>query len=115
MVAIRSLKIVIHGLVRHKFSDDVFRSTISNILEGLLVSLNDYTITERGDVGSLVRIEALDALKALYDSKKPAKYDPELVQKCHSAVLRLALEKLDKVRLEAAKCLQAGGFWVSME
>ena len=68
--------------------------------------LDDYTIDQRGDIGSLVRVEAIDAVHAAWQQGQL----PELVlQDLGSRVCRLALEKLDKVRLRAWHCLY--GIW----
>lgn len=65
--------------------------------------LNDYTTTQRGDVGSLVRVEAIQAARAIapqLEVRSPIVFG---LAKC---LFRLASEKLDKIRLQAALCLQ---------
>ena len=65
-------------------------------------SLDDYTIDQRGDIGSLVRIEAIDAVHASWEQGQL----PGLaLQDLGSKVCRLALEKLDRVRVKAWHCL----------
>lgn len=76
------------------------------------MALNDYTITERGDVGSNVRLEALSAISSVALPETSLKYDTVVV--CFHSIQRLALEKLDKVRLEAAKSLQFHGLITSL-
>jgi len=72
--------------------------------------MNDYTINERGDVGSLVRLEALVAMTSVWDkSGINGDCHSEAMTACIWDAFRLALEKLDKVRLQAARCLQASG------
>jgi len=72
--------------------------------------MNDYTINERGDVGSLVRLEALVAMTSVWDkSSINGNCHSEAMTACVWDAFRLALEKLDKVRLQAARCLQASG------
>ncbi|KXS97845.1 hypothetical protein AC578_7635 [Pseudocercospora eumusae] len=67
--------------------------------------LNDYTIDERGDVGSLVRLQCIACFQQLLDhgtdltpafrsTGQPLKHE----------IARLSLEKLDRVRLQAALC-----------
>lgn len=77
------------------------------LTEVLETSLNDYTINERGDVGSLLRLEAIATLGRLVT--------PHIRGNSHSLALplsfkvgfhRLALERLDKVRLEATHLLR---------
>jgi hypothetical protein len=94
----------------------------------LLLATHDYTISERGDVGSLVRVAGLAALQEawsnglLLDSNKHQQildtptthldnlhldaYDADVSRVDHlkASVLRLSLEKLDKVRLTAVEC-----------
>jgi hypothetical protein len=93
----------------------------------LLLALHDYTISERGDVGSLVRLAGLAALQEGWshglflqgDMAKTASNTPgllgslqldtyatdvSLTEHLKASVLRLSLEKLDKVRLAAVEC-----------
>ena len=64
--------------------------------------LDDYTIDRRGDIGSLVRIEAIDAVHTAWQQARLSKL---VLHNLGSKVCRLALEKLDKVRLQAWRCL----------
>ncbi|KAK1699915.1 beta-tubulin cofactor d [Colletotrichum godetiae] len=94
-------------------------------LDLLAEGLNDYTTNARGDVGSHVRLEALKATKSLWtmalgvdrshstgddddgiareNNSNDNKMDwlPEAVSKLFLRILRLAAEKLDRVRTEA--------------
>ncbi|KXH66404.1 beta-tubulin cofactor d [Colletotrichum salicis] len=94
-------------------------------LDLLAEGLNDYTTNARGDVGSHVRLEALKATKSLWtmalgvdrshstgddddgitrgNNSNNNKMDwlPEAVSKLFLRILRLAAEKLDRVRTEA--------------
>ena len=77
--------------------------------------LDDYTTTNHGDVGSAVRLESLRATKSLWSSigqclqkeGKPACPHElsQLVKRLYLRVLRLAAEKLDRVRVEAQRVL----------
>ncbi|KAL1955206.1 hypothetical protein VTO42DRAFT_8918 [Malbranchea cinnamomea] len=73
--------------------------------------LDDYTTDNRGDIGSLIRREAINGVNIIL--KKGAFYSqrPTYIEDLMKCVVRLAAEKLDKVRLHAWKCLQA--FWAS--
>lgn len=76
----------------------------ASLLEGIQIGLDDYTLDERGDIGSLVRVEAIDAAgialqKGLVESVKAR-------QIMVARICGLAVEKLDKVRYRAALCLQ---------
>lgn len=70
--------------------------------------LNDYSINERGDVGSLLRLEAMASLRQLYMPSDLQVHAPSTLPSAFFlCLLRLALERLDKVRLKAAKTLRA--------
>ena len=131
IVILQSLKLILNEYAanEHEVAGDRERqlSTISTIL---LLALHDYTISERGDVGSLVRLAGLAALQEAWKngillcstndhnrvtdhedtghlaSLQLHLYDTKASQADHlrSSVLRLSLEKLDKVRLAAADC-----------
>lgn len=76
-------------------------SQYETILETIERSLNDYTINRRGDVGSLLRTEALSTFSKVATAGQPSKHTGRCYLICH----RLALEKLHKVRAAAAQCL----------
>ena len=66
--------------------------------------LNDYTIDQRGDVGSKVRIEAINTVSIIL------KHNLLSVDERRDLAVRvcgLAVEKLDKVRSQAIHCLQS--------
>jgi hypothetical protein len=73
------------------------------IAKALCTTLNDYTVTERGDVGSLVRLEALSTVGTAWDHNvlDGSKFEKDF----RADVIRLSLEKLDKIRLRAAQVL----------
>ncbi|KAL4987726.1 tubulin folding cofactor D C terminal-domain-containing protein [Aspergillus falconensis] len=79
-----------------------------NIAHSLVRFLNDYTTDRRGDIGSLVRLEGIQAAKVVLQRKTNIT-NPSHVQDIVGCLCRLAAEKLDKVRLEAWLCLQI--FW----
>lgn len=96
IVALRALGYVIKGCEPTRLLQD--ESALEYVLSGILCGLNDRTITERGDVGSKVRIEALNTAHILTQ-----RFDLEAENYLPLAIagIPLALEKLDKVR-EAA-------------
>ncbi|KAK8161036.1 tubulin folding cofactor D C terminal-domain-containing protein [Phyllosticta citrichinensis] len=102
VVALRSLQLL--------FGSVVVGDLKNKIATALLTALNDYTINERGDVGSLVRLEALNAIESAWKMGLTA--DLAVEPQLHAAVLRLSLEKLDKVRLRAAPYLHRNGHGV---
>jgi hypothetical protein len=85
---------------------DMLRRKPLVFLDMLAEGLDDYTTTARGDVGSHVRLGALRAIKVLWKTvATAAEADHEWIQESVSnlflRVLRLAAEKLDRVRNEA--------------
>lgn len=78
------------------------------IASALHIAMNDYTVTERGDVGSLVRLEALNAVRTAGQAGLFRNQATEADLQIYSDVLRLSLEKLDKVRARAAAIITEG-------
>ncbi|KAL2829958.1 tubulin folding cofactor D C terminal-domain-containing protein, partial [Aspergillus cavernicola] len=81
-----------------------------DIAISLIGFLNDYTTDRRGDIGSLIRLEGIQAAKIVL-RKKVGVASQFHIEKIVGCLCRLATEKLDKVRLEAWLCLQT--FWES--
>lgn len=71
------------------------------LIQAIHTGLTDYTIDERGDVGSLVRLQALTCASSLL-SLDLLNLDNNQCQLLQSDILRLSLEKLDRVRGRAA-------------
>lgn len=86
-------------------ADTIGADILPGILSALDAGLNDYTITERGDVGSLVRTQAIQCVQSIW---KPTQTQMESASHhlLEGNIIRLALEKMDRVRLQAAKCLK---------
>ena len=112
VVALKSLAPIGQSMTSCK--DQKFVAEILKLLSGALIAgLNDYTINERGDVGSLVRLEALNAVELIWSRRqsdcsvfKDKQY--KLVNDAlGTSIVRLSLEKLDKVRSRAGKLLDA--------
>jgi hypothetical protein len=78
------------------------------VVAALHVALNDYTVTERGDVGSLVRLEALNTVRTAGEAKLFCGETTEVDDRIYADLLRLSLEKLDKVRARAAAIIAEG-------
>lgn len=76
------------------------------------ICLEDYTTDHRGDVGSLVRVEAINVFHVFSQVMRPRNVVSEGDQillksnKIFAMICGLAAEKLDKVRLQAWKSLQ---------
>lgn len=92
----------------------ILASPGSDMIELISEGLDDYTIDARGDVGSLVRIEALKAAASCFRSITSAAAKQEDVSwsadaavfiPFYAKIIRLAVEKLDKVRAEAHRAL----------
>lgn len=77
-----------------------------SIADDIISFLNDYTTDRRGDVGSLIRVEAIQAVKTTVGSKPLPASGLSYLQPMVACVARLAAEKLDKVRFQAWSCLQ---------
>lgn len=80
-----------------------------NIEEALCASLDNYANDQRGDIGSLARLEAVKAVSALLpklaQGSNPIS-DNHKLQPVVQRLFRLAGEKLDKLRFEAWKCIE---------
>lgn len=99
IVGVKALRFSIAALD----DDDVVDEELVGVLmDAVHRGLNDYTIDERGDVGSLVRLQAIACTSCIFE--KSALTKSGLTGLLHGDIHRLALEKLDRVRLEAAKC-----------
>ncbi|KAJ6005877.1 Tubulin-specific chaperone D C-terminal [Penicillium sp. IBT 35674x] len=96
------------GIVPHTIKLSPFSQTIARSLPGFL---NDYTTDRRGDIGSLIRIEAIEVARILQSKLSPSS---PIVFELAGCLCRLACEKLDKVRLQASLCLQ-DCFWGMVE
>ena len=79
------------------------------IVDHFVGFLNDYTTDRRGDIGSLLRLEAIQAAKIILQKDSETGSHSIRAQKVIGCLCRLAAEKLDKVRVQAWLCLQS--FW----
>ncbi|KAI8633400.1 beta-tubulin cofactor d [Xylariaceae sp. FL1651] len=80
----------------------ILRSRSTEFLNLISEGLDDYTTNARGDIGSHVRLEAIKATKTLWQAQGG---NYELVMSLFPQILRLAAEKLDRVRAEAQSAL----------
>ena len=76
---------------------------LETAVDALHRGLNDYTIDERGDIGSLVRLQAISCGATVF-ARGWLRDHAGLALVIRQDVLRLSLEKLDRVRLAAARC-----------
>lgn len=90
---------------------DVLRCNIQTLLGLISEALEDYTTDARGDVGSHVRLHAIQATKYLWALMADPETTPAEVTSHAAAsslllpITRLGAEKLDKVRPEAQSAL----------
>ncbi|KAK0253227.1 hypothetical protein LTR91_011040 [Friedmanniomyces endolithicus] len=99
VIGVRALQLAIAGS-KAKDADPRLVETIAGAVH---CGLNDYTIDERGDVGSLVRLQAIAcANDLLRDFGRHDGTDALLILRADIA--RLSLEKLERVRIQAAQC-----------
>jgi hypothetical protein len=102
IIGLRALHLVIQDL---EATSSCETEPLTILIQALHTGLTDYTIDERGDVGSLVRLQALKCTSSLL-SLNLFNLDNKENQLLLSDTLRLSLEKLDRVRGRAAACRQ---------
>ncbi|KAH4400467.1 hypothetical protein HBH92_234040 [Parastagonospora nodorum] len=106
-VAVEARTVSLQALTIVVSSSHKLEALVENqIIAALHIALNDYTITERGDVGSLVRTAALRNVGAGWAAGNLQLEGSEVHQKVHADVYRLSLEKLDKIRGVASRILR---------
>jgi hypothetical protein len=107
-VAIEARTVALRALTTLVGSSTTIEPAVeSQITTALHIALNDYTITERGDVGSLVRIAALETVGTGWAATTLRTDGSDIYQQVYNDVVRLSLEKLDKIRSIAARILRA--------
>ncbi|KAL1891236.1 hypothetical protein Cpir12675_005054 [Ceratocystis pirilliformis] len=111
-----------HVAILHSLKwGDILRQNPHAFLDLLAEGLNNYTTNARGDVGSLVRVAALQAVESMWrgvdwmlgdsaaekrtETKTAKHWLQRSVELLLPPVLRLAAEKLDRVRAEAHQTL----------
>jgi tubulin-specific chaperone D len=89
------------GLLFERCSPSQFANlSFTQVQRALMAGLNDYTNDQRGDIGSLVRLASLDAIDMLC-RKGDREALHALITDLVPLVVRLAAERLNKVRLKA--------------
>jgi hypothetical protein len=100
IIGARALQLVVGSVSSaESLNSDVAQLICAAVHRGL----NDYTIDERGDVGSLVRLQSITCASTIL-STAPFRPYTDLVQILEGDIYRVSLEKLDRVRLQAAQC-----------
>ncbi|KAI1755579.1 tubulin folding cofactor D C terminal-domain-containing protein [Xylaria castorea] len=90
------------AIIQSLIGKNILRLESTEFLGLISEGLDDYTTNARGDIGSLVRLEAIKATKTLWQVQDG---NHELVIRLFPQILRLAAEKLDRVRAEAKSTL----------
>jgi hypothetical protein len=102
IIGLRALHLIIQDLEPTSYCET---QPLGILTDALHAGLTDYTIDERGDIGSLVRLQALTCTSSLL-SLGLLNLDNKDNQVLLADTLRLSLEKLDRVRGRAAACRQ---------
>ena len=100
IIGIKALQLAVDSV---NDGDDVDHSIVRTVMNAVHRGLNDYTIDERGDIGSLVRLQAISCASTIL-ATTAFTTSPQPRRVLHADIYRLSLEKLDRVRLEAARC-----------
>ncbi|KAI1430364.1 tubulin folding cofactor D C terminal-domain-containing protein [Xylaria sp. FL1777] len=91
------------AIIQSLIDKQVLRLESTEFLGLISEGLDDYTTNARGDIGSHVRLEAVKATRTLWQVQSG---NQELVVQLFPQILRLAAEKLDRVRAEAKSTLE---------
>jgi tubulin-specific chaperone D len=105
--AVKSLGQVVASIGLHKIP----KSHVDQIFSALYRALCDYALDRRGDVGSWVREEAMRTLTLLVQSIQGFDLElfgneAEFYERFVGALLQQLVEKIDRVRAVAGRCLQ---------
>jgi hypothetical protein len=101
IIGLRALHVIVLGGLQITTKPD--SQNMATVVQAIHSGLTDYTIDERGDIGSLVRLQGLACVDRLLFTQLLAA-DTEYRVLLQSDILRLSLEKLDRVRARATEC-----------
>lgn len=97
------------AILQSLVQSEVLRHDADRLLSLISEGLEDYTINARGDVGSHVRLQGIKATKYLWMATSQSQSGTASRRDSKSGlvlpILRLAAEKLDRVRIEAQAAL----------
>ncbi|KAK0878304.1 hypothetical protein LTR87_007842 [Friedmanniomyces endolithicus] len=99
VIGMRALQLAIEGSKAREADPSLVETIAGAVHRGL----NDYTIDERGDVGSLVRLQAIACANDLLRDFGGEDGNEALLV-LRADIARLSLEKLERVRIQAAQC-----------
>ncbi|KAK5121521.1 hypothetical protein LTR85_005354 [Meristemomyces frigidus] len=100
VIGVRAIQLAVEGL---DAGQQPGHEITVNITSAIQRGMRDYTIDERGDVGSLVRLQAISCASTVLGNRADSRED-DVTSKLHIELARLSLEKLDRVRVAAAQC-----------
>jgi tubulin-specific chaperone D len=86
-------------------SSSALHSHTADFVDMISEGLDNYTTNARGDIGSLVRIEATKAAGAIWGMPILNEIKLDASKKLFGKVLRAASEKLDRVRIEGQRAV----------
>ncbi|PSS02274.1 tubulin folding cofactor D C terminal-domain-containing protein [Coniella lustricola] len=92
------------AILQSLIQSEVLKHDAHHLFDLIAAGLEDYTSNARGDVGSHVRLQAIRATKHMWVTGA-ASNRSEAVSALILPILRLAAEKLDRVRVEAQGAL----------
>lgn len=102
--------IITVGFASNDASDVITSDLFCSIMSSILLSLQDYTLDSRGDVGSLVREAGLTSLQEVLSfalkSSKHSLLSPEMVSAAMTAVVQQSCEKIDRTRAIAGQAFE---------
>lgn len=97
------------AILQSLFASEMLNQSVGRFLGLISAGLEDYTTNARGDVGSHVRLQAIRATRYIWGSAKQSDTEAPGLDGALAGllrpVLRLAAEKLDRVRVEAQATL----------
>lgn len=80
----------------------------------LTIGLTDYTNDQRGDIGSTLRLQSLEAVDSFRNNRLSTREKEEVLDAVMPIVVKLAAEKLSSVRFRAWKSLEASALDASL-
>ncbi|KAI5896933.1 ARM repeat-containing protein [Schizophyllum commune H4-8] len=99
------------GTVVDRLPELLTPEEVGALEQALLRGLEDYTMDERGDVGSWIRISSIQGLRdcAIMLLQRPALLPsylrPDVYHAAVAGILKQGVERLDNVRAEAGACM----------
>ncbi|WPH04649.1 Hypothetical protein R9X50_00754200 [Acrodontium crateriforme] len=112
VIALRALQITTETITGGQYDKEIIHHICADASRGMA----DYTIDERGDIGSLVRLQAIACTTAIFEKEHAnLKLDAMSFRSdtllssqdkltLQSDIIRLSFDKLDRVRMQAAQC-----------